>query len=995
MPEPDVNNLLSLPCIARHVVASLSALWITAVVGCRPQARVAAVPTAMRDDGLAVIDLCDPSQPDVQAEPLRLRTPRGGWSEFALRVEPTDGAGRTVLRLPAFARGQVVSAKHAYQVLSVPVDFGTAAYVRQSGEPAQVRQTPRVLLPLPMSPDGTVDLSAARNPDRTPLLVWVEMRAATGAPAGEVNGNCELLDGPGGAASGSVSVTLSVADVTLPEERHLRITAPLDLSAASAARPAVYAGLTPRLLSRRDAACAAAVSDLDGLIRAAHDHRTDLFVGQLQPIVKWPPGRPPAIDWTDFDGVAGPWLDGSAFADRRPVGFWPLPSPDALDDFDLAAKSLYWGQAAAHFNRPGWSAGAHPVVLRPDVGGPPTEAAELILSAEARAVLASSPTAWAMLPLRQDQLRLASASNDALATAGTAHRLLTRADGDVQSADAADWPAGVDPPASYLDASNPGDPSPVLHGTGEEQDVRAAAWLAFLRGATVLTCGRPLPSTSPSSPIPADELPWLYPGSWYGVNGPLPTLQLKWLRQAEQDFEVLQMSADGGDRDAAMAVCRLICKPVKVGRAVAAAPTLPSEVSLLGGSTDPQGCAATRDLLIDRIVARKSGQAGGGVTQLDLRTVRWFNAHQRPTAFATGVDWMWATPPDLAGPALDPAMVGPGSWITARVNVDVYDPAVPAAPLDAGPADGAGPATWSGNTLQWRTAGGWEPRPPVSYVPVIPACGVRPVPALARFNLEQAPPAPPMTASGAAEPRPPVALTLVDGSDAQTVDCPLVLPVATSDRLTRPVTLDGALDDWFPSDAALLDRPLVRMSSRPAVQAGEARPADHPSSLYSGWTDDDLYVAFRVGGVTPEGARSARNFVEYREGRAWGEDLCEATVQPLYVDDTVGPTLHVVCKTGGEWVERQPAGGGEWQPFEGTALRYAATVDPTTGTWRGEVAIPWRAIVAAGRGRPSLLRFNFGQHVNATGESATWAGPLDRSRQPGMAGLLVLRDLRR
>ena len=179
-----------------------------------------------------------------------------------------------------------------------------------------------------------------------------------------------------------------------------------------------------------------------------------------------------------------------------------------------------------------------------------------------------------------------------------------------------------------------------------------------------------------------------------------------------------------------------------------------------------------------------------------------------------------------------------------------------------------------------------------------------------------------------------------------------------------------------------------------AEPTGEARPADHPSSLYSGWTDDDLYVAFRVGGVTAAGARSARNFVEYRDGRAWGEDLCEVTVQPLYVDDTLGPTLHVVCKTGGEWVEQQPAGGGDWQPFEGTALRYTATVDPATSTWRGELAIPWRAIVAAGRGRPSLLRFNFGQHVNATGESATWAGPVDRSRQSGMAGLLVLRDLK-
>ena len=949
---------------------------------------------------------------EVSSDPVRLRTPRAGWSDFVLRVTLDGGSTRPTLRLPAFAQSALVSDRMTYQVLSAPVDFDTAAYVRQSGEPGQVRRVPRVLLPLPTSSDGIVDLSAVRDPEhpdrpprqlpRTPVLVWVEVRTATTARAGDTTGSCDLLNGPAGRVLGSIGVTLSVADLTLPTERHLKIAAPLEWATLTADRPADYRTTAPRLLSRHDLACAAAVADLDALVRGAHQHRADLYVDRLQPIVKWPPGRPPAIDWAGFDDVAGPWLDGSAFADGRPVGFWPLPSPDALDDFDLTAKAQYWAQAAAHFDRPRWAAGDHPLILRPEAAGPPTPAAEIILSAEARAALSASPAARAMLPLGRGELRFASASNDGLVRPGDARRLMTRADGDVRVADGSGWPANVVPPATYLDASDPADPSPVLHGVGDEQDVRAAAWLAFLRGATVLTCGRPLPSTAGAdAPIPADQLPWFYPGTWYAADGPLPTLQLKWLRQAEQDYEVLQLSASTGDHDAAEAVCRLIVKPVDVAARGRDRSSPASEVSLLGGTTDPHACSGTRDLLMDRIVAHRS-PADHGVTQLDLRTVRWFSAHQRPTAFATAVNWTWATtPPDLLGQTSDPAAAGPGSWIAARVNVDVYDPSEPTVTADPPPAnalpggdDGGRPATWTGNTLQWQTAGGWEPHPPTSYVPAVPACGVRPVEAMARFDLEQATPAPPMSASGTAESRPPVTLTLIDGADAQAADCPLVLPVATSERLTRPVTLDGNLDDWFPTDAALLGRPLVRMSSRPAVQAGEVRSADHPSSVYSGWTDDDLYVAFRVVGVSGNGVRSTRNFVEYRDGRAWGEDLCELTVQPLYVDDTVGPTLHVTCKTGGEWVERQPAGGGEWRPFEGSALRYASTVDPATGTWRGELAIPWQSIATAGRGRPSLLRFNFGQHVHATGESATWAGPVDRSRQSAVAGLLVLREVK-
>ncbi len=985
-----------------------------------------------------------PSRVEVLTDAVRLRTPRSAWTQVALRVTPTGTAGHPMLRLPAFARGPAVSAVNVYQLLSVPVDFDTPAYVRQSGETGGVHDVPRVLLPLPVRPDGTVDLTVTRDPDhptapptqrpRGPILVWAEFQVAAKATAGDTPGACDLLDGSGGEVLGSVPVTLSVADLSLPDSTHLRLAAPLDWSAVAALHPKAFAGVMPRLVTRHGSA---AVNVLDGYVRAAHENRAGLFVDRLQPIVKWPPGRPPSADWADYDGVVGPWLDGSAFADRRPVGYWPLPLPDALDGFDLAARSQYRAMAAGHFERAAWvPANVCPAVFRREGdgpigesvgapgGGPVNDAGAILLSAEARAALDAGPQLRALLPLTDDRLLLASTSNPSLVLSTATDRLLTRAAGGLTTDAKPDWPADTLPPDHYLDLSDvsagpsagPSAGGAVLHGTGDEQDVRSAAWLAFLRDATVVLCGPPLPSTpSPAAPVRADELPWFYPGAWYGTDGPLPTLQLKWLRQAEQDFEVLTLAAAAGDRDAAVAVCRLIAKPVDVSRAgpAAGAPsatpsTAPPEVSLLGGATDPHECDGTRDLLVDRIVARRAaggtppgtpGRVTAATSRLDLRTVRWFTTHQRPTAFATGVRWTWsAAAPDLLGQLSDPADPGPGNWITARVAVDVYDPADPTAGADAAPADdGAGlPARWSGNTLQWQTTGGWEPKPPTTYLPVVPARTVRRSTALARFNLDAARPAPPLPAgtdpADAVSPPPPATLSLVDGGDGQTVNCPLVLPVATCDRLTRPVSLDGNLDDWFATDAALLERPLVRMADRPAVQAGEARPAAGPTSLYTGWTDEDLYVAFRVTGVTVGGDRSTRNFVQYRDGRAWGEDLTEVTVQPVYVDDSVGPTLHVVCKTGGEWVERQPAGGGDWQPFEGTALRYAASVVPASQVWRGELAIPWQALATPGRGRPSLLRFNFGQHVTATGESATWAGPVDQSRQTAMAGLLVLRD---
>jgi hypothetical protein len=41
---------------------------------------------------------------------------------------------------------------------------------------------------------------------------------------------------------------------------------------------------------------------------------------------------------------------------------------------------------------------------------------------------------------------------------------------------------------------------------------------------------------------------------------------------------------------------------------------------------------------------------------------------------------------------------------------------------------------------------------------------------------------------------------------------------------------------------------------------------------------------------------------------------------------------------------------------------------------------------------PTMLRFNFVQHRTATGESDSWAGPIDYGRDENLMGLLLIRD---
>jgi hypothetical protein len=223
------------------------------------------------------------------------------------------------------------------------------------------------------------------------------------------------------------------------------------------------------------------------------------------------------------------------------------------------------------------------------------------------------------------------------------------------------------------------------------------------------------------------------------------------------------------------------------------------------------------------------------------------------------------------------------------------------------------------------------------------------------------------------------------------------LPIAASDRREGPLVVDGSLGDWHAADA-IQDGPLVRMLDRPGVAAGATlRLTQSAAKVYTTWAQDRLYVAFSLAGVTQPDFHAVRNFVDYQQRRAWGEDVCELLFQPVYADNTLGPVLHVACKPTGQWVERKPdpdapAGDdGSWSPLEGVGVRYATTVDQ--GVWRGELAIPWLAVHPdPAKGRPRLMRFNFAQHRTRLGESGSWAGPVDFGRDDRFMGLLVIRD---
>lgn len=919
----------------------------------------------------------DPVRPVAHDEPIILNAAKNEWASFAVQISgmpPSSGKKIWSMRLKNLqlegAEGSIAGENYsAYQILPMPIDVNRAGYVRHTGLDVSRRDLPRALLPMPMDKGGSINLAALRDPARPadsqaradgenadPLLLWIDLHIPPETPAGEYAATIHLLESGQKQPFAAVPLKLTVHDFVLPDERHLLMVSQLDWNSLARLYPNEFEAVTPRLINRQDERYGSAVRTLDRLVALGQLHRTQVVIPRLQPIVKWPAAAPPQVDWEYFDGLVSPWLKGDVFPDRIPLGYWPMPAPDLLDRYDLKSRREYWLAAATHFDQMEWLAQS-PVFLEKYTPGRASAADSIQMSAEASQILSVHRGLGVTIPLEDDQVQLSGSNNPNLIDPGDTSRLLTASPGLVFAPPIQPWPLDARRPRRWLRTDLPG-LIPYVGAGGDERDVRLWAWLAFLRQADLILWNGALPrQDNPAQPADPNELVWFYPGSWFGVDEPVPTVQLKWLRQAQQDYEYLWLAKERGEVINALVMARLITKPVEIQPYQSPDPTY----ALMSGTTDQQAWDEAKRLLARTILLRRPGESADSSQRRELnqQTLQWIQPQERPLLMGRSSQWLWTNPDDAMG-----------NWVDLRLGIDIYN---------------ASDSTPDQNQLQWTSAGpAWEIQPQPMAVPALATYHVRRFMTDARVNLDEVTP----------ETRRPLELTFTDGFTRQERKVKMILPVAISERREGRLAIDGSLNDWDSADA-VQDGPLVKMYDRPTLQRQDVQYASTSSSIYTAWADQNFYVAFKLSGLEMSEVRSARNFLDYQFRRAWGEDLCQILIQPIYADNTIGPVLHVVCKpNGGQWVERKldpKLHADPWQILEATGIRYAAELDQSD--WRGEVAIPWKAVYDSDKGMPTLLRFNFMQHRTATGESASWAGPLDFGRDDGFMGLIYLKEL--
>jgi hypothetical protein len=899
--------------------------------------------------------------------PLGISGAKNEWVNFALELRNFSGgdfASGEVIRLPSLAGANPT----AFQILDMPLNTDTAGYVRQTGLPIGANRLPRALLPIPIA-QSSIALSSLRDPDHPfdpnahpssgqPVLLWIDLRIPKNAISGGYTGACDLLSARGRSPIAHLQINLQVHDFAIPDQPRLSMVGRLDWDRLEQLYPDRFEAITPRLINRVDPVYANLNATLDQLQQLAHENRTELIVPQLQPTVKWPVGEGPRVDWSDYDTEVGPWLAGSTFADKTPLNFWPLPTPDYLDNYDPSSRLQYWAEAAGHFNNMDWL-GRSAVVLEKPAANPASGVDAMQLSADAQKLLMAHPKLRVMVPLQEDQLEFAGNDNPNLIDIGQTNRLIAAATGLVFDSPTQILPTDAASPEHWLRTDTPG-LVPYAGGGADEHDIRTWAWLAFLKKADLILWSGALPrQDQPDDPADPSDMIWFYPGQWFGVDQPVPSIQLKWLRRSEEDYEYLQLAADRGMSPNAYMLARLLTKQVELQPVQSPDP----EYGLLSGTVDQKTWDEAASLLARTVEVgdTSSGKADPPVSSrqvaLNLDTIRWQQPKEMPYILPRATEWLWD---DSASSGTNRAIL--------RLGLDIYNAG------DNRPED---------NLLQWLAAGpGWEFQPEPMTIGALRTYWVQRFSMEAKLNLDQITP----------DSSKPLQFAFTDGYTHAQYAGQAMAPVGVSDRREGGLDIDGSLNDWT-NPSIIFDGHLTKMLDRPSVQQGKVHPADKPARIFSGWGDEDFYVAFHLSGVT-NAPEVQSNSIEYQMGRAWGDDLCEVLVQPIDDNSNPGTATYLAFKPNGVCVveQRPNARGGQdsWQHTDASLVRYAARKNG--GEWTGEAAIPWSLLIGDTVRRPRLLRFNFIQHTAATGESASWAGPIDSDRDINMAGLLYLRD---
>ncbi len=383
----------------------------------------------------------------------------------------------------------------------------------------------------------------ARLEAGTEYVFWVDLIAARGTVAGihHVPLVLEVLGKP----LGTLDIEFAVWPAILPDEGDLLAIGEVDhvglfrhhIPGAASNSPNGTAWQTQGLPTGGEYDRL-----LNNAVQLLQKHRVAPLLPKLEPQVKVSSRGEMELDWSNYDRIVGPLLDGQAFANRIPLPVWPLPFWSLLRPGDdkilnapgsesLAKKMVE--ESARHFQERGWLDRSlafvdADVALSPEPTLATKKAVELIRSTRKDIRIASRRFPQDMRSLGWFDFP----KNDV-------------SDVDVWIPDAQFYDAGaMSSERAQGRQTWLGVDRPPFSGTtalsARPSDVLVLSWQARLLNAKYLWLGcvndwpTDLNKPDPAQCAKFDPHALIFPGSVFGLTEPVPTLRLKRIRETMQ-----------------------------------------------------------------------------------------------------------------------------------------------------------------------------------------------------------------------------------------------------------------------------------------------------------------------------------------------------------------------------------------------------------------------------------------------------------------------------
>lgn len=811
-------------------------------------------------------------------------------------------------------------------------------YLRLTPHLRQERSIPDILVPL-TAPDGGLPIRVQPNACEA---LWVDIAIPPGTRPGRYRSSIQLRGGVLGQTR-EMPIELEVWPFALPQSRHLAMLAGLDTGRLLSHHLRVGGRpYRPDRLSFDDPHYEQARLVLDRAVRLLHAHRCDTMLRDVQPIRRVAVDGQLSVDWLDYDRLVAPILDGSAFEDRTAPAAWPLPVDEHRPDPQLyggwdspgyaAVLGQYLHQCAEHFAQRGWL-DRHFVWLPVD-GASPHEHAERFLRL-ARIAEEADPRLRLVSTLSAEQVGLDRQGTSERVTiwAPPAHLADRAALADLRARGDRTWFRPDRPPFSGSLAMQ----APPTYA-------RVLAWQAYRLGSDGVFL--PIVNDWPDDGRPAAEVAercLIWPGSAYGLDGPVPSIRLKHLRRSVQDYEYLWLlernERPGIARRLAQDLCRLVGTDVQGDHAL--------DGRAGGWVTQPGAWTQARRLMAEELVAVMSGPGPRerGDALPDEPAERRYEHLIGWERFRESVREQRVTVEGARIRSDDGR--GSGAMIEVAATVANFT----ADPLSGTLAIPDLPQGWS-PVEEVSTIGQLAPREWTERRVQLMAEQVMPnVEGVQSFDVE------------------------LTNDRGQKVTAAGRLSFLTSLEVTRPLTIDGSLDDW-PLGSGNVAGDFLLVGARSVPKHDLPRP-DRPTQATTVFVAHDaryLYIAFFCMDDRMEARHvPADNTVHYDALWPTRDDLVEVVIDPSADATDAGGLLHIVVKANGAVVtQRGVASLSEVAEHVPWAAGVVAAVDDRSepNRWTVEIRIPWEALGP----RAEIFGINFARFQPRLGEYASWSG---------------------